>query len=398
MTVPNDSQCGPPEAPTLGLESEGAPTRGEPTEACRLLHRSRPYRFPSFHEHQIAARLEDDLTRLGLTVTNDQTGPDGVGNIIAKLDGEVGQAIALSAHLDTVEPGRGVDPQIAHGVIRSDGSTVLGADCKAGIAAILESLRLVVEQGRPHGAIEVLLTFGEERGHAGAETVDLAGLEAGWAVVLDGLAPPGTIVLRAPAHSSIIGTFTGKAAHAGVQPEAGRSAIVAAAEAIRRMTLGRLDEETTANVGLIKGGSARNAVPSLARFEGEARSLDTAKLERLLESLQAAIEGAAADSQVGVDLLVQRHYDAYELRTDDLPVAVASRAAKRAGLEPTFVSTGGGSDANTLISRGLPSVVIGIGVQSAHEVDECIAIDDLMAVTEHVVHIIDEAAAVTDPA
>ena len=353
---------------------------------------------PSFHEHQIAARLEDDLTRLGLTVTNDQTGPDGVGNIIAKLDGEVGQAVALSAHLDTVEPGRGVDPQIAHGVIRSDGSTVLGADCKAGIAAILESLRLVVEQGRPHGAIEVLLTFGEERGHAGAETVDLAGLEAGWAVVLDGLAPPGTIVLRAPAHSSIIGTFTGKAAHAGVQPEAGRSAIVAAAEAIRRMTLGRLDEETTANVGLIKGGSARNAVPSLARFEGEARSLDTAKLERLLESLQAAIEGAAADSQVGVDLLVQRHYDAYELRTDDLPVVVASRAAKRAGLEPTFVSTGGGSDANTLISRGLPSVVIGIGVQSAHEVDECIAIDDLMAVTEHVVHIIDEAATVTDPA
>ena len=351
---------------------------------------------PSFFEQEIAERLEDDLTGLGLTVTNDRSGPDGVGNLIAKLEGDVGAAFVLSAHLDTVEPGRGVKPRIVKETIRSDGSTVLGADCKVGIAAIVEALRSVQEQERPHGSVEVLLTYGEERSHVGAGTVELSRLDASWAVVLDGLEPPGTIILRAPGHESISATFMGKAAHAGLQPEAGRSAIVAAAEAIKRMTLGRVDHETTANVGLIQGGTARNAVPSWALFEGEARSLSEVKLQQLSDSLKTAIQGAATDCGVGLDLVMKREYDAYELGMEALPVAVVSAAARKTGIDVTYVSTGGGSDANTLISRGLPSVVIGIGVESAHEVDESVSIADLVHVAEHVVHIIDEAAEVPD--
>ena len=345
---------------------------------------------PSFHEAAVAARLEGELRALGLHVENDRSGPDGTGNLIATLTGERGLPIALSAHLDTVEPGRGIRPRITDGVIRSDGTTILGADCKAGIAIIVEALRIIRERGLPHGHLELVLTYGEERGHAGAKTLDLRGRRARLAVVLDAIGPPGTVVAEAPSYESFRAVFRGRAAHAGLEPEKGISAIAAAAEAIRRMPLGRIDTETTANVGLIRGGTARNAVPDVAELEGEARSRDNAKLDRLVEGLRAAMEGAARDLGARLDLAMVREYSGYRLTEEDPGVALAIRAARALGLSSELAAMGGGSDANTFNERGLPSVALGIGMQAPHTLDEHIAVEDLVRSTEYLVELIRE--------
>lgn len=347
---------------------------------------------PSFHEHEVARRLEPELAGLGLRVANDRSGPDGTGNLVAVWPGEGGLPIALSAHLDTVEPGRGISPRIVDGVIRSDGTTILGADCKAGLAMIVEAIRVVQEAGRPHGHIELLLTYGEERGHAGAKTLRLDGLRARLAVVLDGVGPPGTVIAEAPSYDSFKAVFHGTAAHAGLEPEKGRSAIVAAAEAVRRMTLGRIDAETTANVGLIRGGSARNAVPDRAELEGEARSRDNAKLARLSQALREAMESAARDCGARVELTVVREYSAYKLDERHPGVALALGAARTLGLASQLAAMGGGSDANTFNERGLPSVALGIGMAQPHTLEEHIAVEDLVRSTEYLVELIARAA------
>lgn len=347
---------------------------------------------PSFHEHEVARRLEADLRGLGLVVTNDRSGPNGTGNLVGVLAGERGLPIALSAHLDTVEPGRGVKPRIMDGVVRSDGTTVLGADCKAGIAIIVEALRLVRERGLPHGHIELLFSWGEERGHAGAKTLSLEGLRARLAVVLDGIGPPGTVISEAPSYESFKAVFRGKAAHAGLEPEKGCSAVVAAAEAIRRMTLGRIDAETTANVGLVRGGTARNAVPDAAELEGEARSRDNTKLARLVAALRQAMEGAAQDMGARVEIQTVREYSAYRMDESHPGVALAMRAARKLGLASELAAMGGGSDANTFNERGLPSVALGIGMEQPHTLEEHIRIEDLVRSTEYLVELIAEAA------
>jgi tripeptide aminopeptidase len=346
---------------------------------------------PSFDEQELARRLEADLNRLGLAVTNDRSGPNGTGNVVAVWPGRGGLPIALSAHLDTVEPGRGVTPRIVDGVIRSDGRTILGADCKAGLAIIVEALHQVMERGLPHGHIELLLTYGEERGHAGAKTLRLDDLQARLAVVLDGTGPPGTIIAAAPSYDSVKAVFRGRAAHAGLEPEKGRSAIVAAADAVRRMPLGRLDEETTANIGLIRGGTARNVVPDRAELEGEARSRDNAKLARLTATLRAAMEAAAHEGSVQVDVTVVREYSAYRLDERHPGVALALQTARKLGLPSQLAAMGGGSDANTFNERGLASVVLGIGMQQPHTLEEHIAVNDLVRSTEYLVELITQA-------
>jgi tripeptide aminopeptidase len=336
---------------------------------------------PTFKEGAIVRRLTADLEALGLVVENDGTGAGdcdaGVGNLIARLPGGTGLPIALSAHVDTVQPGEGIVPTVINGVVWSEGDTILGADDKAGVAAILEALRVIRDEGLPHPPLEVVLTWGEERAHLGAARLDVSKLDAKVCFIPDAEGEVGTIIGAAPTYVSISATFHGTAAHAGMKPEEGRSAIVAAARAIARTPLGRLDHETTCNVGLISGGTVRNAVPPRARVEAEARSLDDAKVERVVGDLRELWEAAAAESGCTVEIATKREYRAYRLAEDDDGPRLARVAARLAGVPYRSVATGGGSDANTLWEKGLPSVCLSAAMRKPHTRDEHVATADL---------------------
>jgi tripeptide aminopeptidase len=334
----------------------------------------------SYEERVIAERLARDFGALGLAAVNDGTGRAGAGNLLVRVPGERTDVppLMLSAHMDTVEPGRGVAPLVQDGVVRTDGRTVLGADNKAGLAILLEALRVLREQRLRHRTLELVLTWGEERGHAGAVAFDAARLTARMGLTMGDAAPPGHITVAAPAYHSIHARFVGRAAHAGVAPEGGVSAIVAAAHAITRMRLGRIDPETTANVGLIRGGTARNSVPGAVELEGEARSRDSAKAERLVAELRAALETAARDTGSTVELAIRQEYAAYRWDESEPIVQEAMRAVRAAGLEPVLHASGGGSDANTFNEKGIRCVNLAIGMRDMHTVQESIRVEDLV--------------------
>jgi tripeptide aminopeptidase len=334
---------------------------------------------PTYGERPIIERIARELEALGLPVTNDRTGRDGAGNLHARLTGSRGDLppLLLCAHTDTVEPGRGVKPTVRDGVVRTDGRTVLGADNKASVTALLEAVGATIRHNLPHRDVDLLFTWGEERGHAGAAAFDPAPLRARMGVTLDDTADPGHITVAAPAYCSILARFLGKAAHAGDAPELGVSAIVAAAEAVRRLPLGRIDHETTANVGLIRGGSARNTVPGAVELEGEARSLDNAKLERLVARMRDGLEAAARETGTTLDLVIKQEYPAYRWPESADVVGEAMAAVRLAGLVPALRVSGGGSDSNTLNEKGLRCLNLAIGMKEIHTVREHIAVDDL---------------------
>ena len=343
---------------------------------------------PTFQEQAICRRLTADLEALGLPVENDGTGRDGVGNLIVRLDGGAGLPIALSAHFDTVQPGEGILPVIMDGVVRSEGDTILGSDDKAGIAAILEALRLIRDESLPHPPLEILLTWGEERGHLGAAALDVSMLRSKLCFVADAEGDVGTIVAAAPSYESIRAVFQGVGAHAGMEPEKGRSAIVAAARAIARTPLGRLDAETTCNVGLIDGGTVRNAVPVRATVDAEARSLDDARLDRVMSDLREHWEAAAAETGCTVEITIKREYRSYRLGQDDLRMTLAREGASLAGVPFRAISTGGGSDANTFSELGLPSACLSAAMRQPHTRDEHVAVADLARLTDYLLGII----------
>jgi tripeptide aminopeptidase len=338
----------------------------------------------SHEEAAITAALTREFEGLGLPVQNDGTGRDGAGNLLIRLPGNRPEVapLMLSAHMDTVEPGRGIRPRVVDGVVRSDGRTVLAADNKASLAALLEAVRVLREGGLPHRTVELVLTWGEERGHAGAAAFDVSALAARMGVTLDDAAPPGHITVAAPGYCSIHARFTGRAAHAGVAPEGGVSSILAAARAIACLPLGRLDEETTANVGLIRGGTARNAVPEVTELEGEARSRDSAKLAALVARARSAIEEAARETGARVDLAIRQEYAAYRIAPGEPIVQEVSRAIRRAGLEPALAVSGGGSDANTFNEKGIRCVNVATGMRDMHTVHEAIRVADLAKTCE----------------
>lgn len=334
----------------------------------------------SYEEAAIAAVLTREFEALGLPVVNDGTGRDGAGNLLVRLPGTRPGVppLMLSAHMDTVEPGRGVRPRVVDGVVTSDGRTVLAADNKASLAALLEAARVIRQRGLPHRPVELVLTWGEERGHAGAVAFDASVLESRMGVTLDDAAPPGHVTVAAPGYYSVHARFVGRAAHAGAAPERGVSAILAAARAIARLPLGRLDEETTANVGLIRGGTARNAVPEVAELEGEARSRSNAKLAALVARIRAALEAAAGETGARVDLTIRQEYAAYRIPPGEPVVQEVSRALRAVGLEPVLGASGGGSDANTFNEKGLRCVNLAIGMRDMHTVHEAIPVADLV--------------------
>ncbi len=346
----------------------------------------------TFEEAAVATVLEEKLRRLGFEVLNDRTGPS-TGNLIARMPGTTkGTPIVLNAHMDTVEPGRGIRPVVEGKVVRSSGNTVLGGDCKAPIAAILEGLRAVLAAGAPRPDLEILFTWAEERSHLGARALDMSLLKGKLAFSLDASQPIGTLFDSAPGYWSLLATFNGKAAHAGVTPEKGINALVAASRAIARMPLGRIDDETTANIGLITGGTVRNTVPAVVRIEGEARSRDDSKLAAQVETMSAAMREEAAKLGVVLEMQFKEEYKPYRHSPDSLVVVAAGRALSRLGLPVSIVPTGGGSDANDLNAKGLPTVVMGCGMVDTHTLEESFAVADLVMLSRVVTSLIAEAA------
>jgi tripeptide aminopeptidase len=343
-------------------------------------------------ERQLADLLFLKLSAMGLKVREDRAGYEvgsNTGNIIGRLPGSgKGPVLMLCAHMDTVEPGLNVEPVLADGVIRSSGDTILGADDKAGIATILEVLRVVSEQRIEHGGLEVVFTIWEEGGMFGAKNLEYNLLDACFGYVLDGNGPPGTIVTRAPSHEQIGITIRGKAAHAGINPEDGINAIKVASEAIAQMNLGRIDEETTTNIGIISGGMATNIIPDSVTIQGEARSLSTAKRRAQTARICQAIQKAAENYGAKADISTETIYNGFHLDKQSPPVKVALEAALGLGLKPRLEKTGGGSDANIFNSRGIPTAVLGIGMQKVHTTEEYIAVADLVKNARYLLEIV----------
>ncbi|HEX6972663.1 MAG TPA: M20/M25/M40 family metallo-hydrolase [Limnochordia bacterium] len=350
-------------------------------------------------EGAMAERLRRELSELGVAVEEDDAGRQcggEVGNLIGRLPARGDTAdppLLLSAHMDRVAGGIGVRPIVEDGVVKSDGSTILGADDAAGLAAILEALRVLNERKLPHPTIEIAFTIGEEVGLRGAKALDTDRLQAKLGYVLDASGPVGHFVVHTPTQYSWTATFRGRAAHAGVAPEAGISAIAAAALAIAEMPLGRIDAETTANVGAFDGGGPTNVVPARAIVKGECRSRDPQKAEQQLDAMLRALEAGARRVGAEVEVQAEKAYDGFRLPEDAPVVQRAAAAARAAGLDPRPVATGGGSDANVFNRplqgrRPIPTAVLCVGYQRIHSHEEWMPIDALVDLSEFVLSVI----------
>ncbi|MEW6189167.1 MAG: M20/M25/M40 family metallo-hydrolase [Actinomycetota bacterium] len=346
----------------------------------------------TFYEERVAEYIANKLGELDIDVCIDDAGErvgGDTGNVIAHLPGNTSAPTLLfNAHLDTVEPGIGIEPQIKDGIIRSKGDTILGADDKAGVAIILEMLYVLKASGLPHGDIEVVFTIAEEKGLFGSKNLDLSRFKAKFGYILDCEGPPGRIVTRAPFQDSIKALFKGKSAHAGICPERGINAIQAAAIAISRMNLGRIDDETTANIGVIKGGLAANIVPEETSIEGEARSLSLQKLEAQVRHMESCLTEGGKTVGAKLDLEVSRVYDGFTLSSEDEVVKIAMDAARAVGIEPKLIATGGGSDANVFNKAGISTVNLSVGAVNVHSTNEQIAIADLEVVANMTLEIV----------
>lgn len=351
---------------------------------------------PSHREALMAARCAEELRSLGFEVRFDDTAAQtdsDTGNLIAHLPGTAAGHVVLSAHMDTVQPCAGIEPVVVDGVVRSAGDTILSADDKAGVAAIFEGVRSVLETHAPRPDITVLLTTCEEQHLLGSSALADGELPVGApCYVLDADGAPGTIITGAPCHWGFNATFAGRAAHAGVCPEEGVSAISMAAAAVAAMPLGRLDEATTANVGFIEGGGATNVVPDSCSLAGECRSLYAERAEAQKQAMTDALETAAERFGGSVSYKWTKSYDAVLFDEDDEIVQAIARAARAAGLEVRYHRSGGGSDANVLAARGVRPVTLGVGMASFHSADEHIAVADLEGTARLVEALIAEGA------
>lgn len=389
---------------------------------------------PSWHEAPMAAYCAEKLAEMGFSVTFDASAAEtwsDTGNLIAHLPGTVPGRIGFSAHLDTVKPCAGIEAVIEQRhicdditcrmaeVVCSAGETILSADDKAGIAAIFEGLRSVLESGAPRPDITVLLTTCEEQSLLGSSALaddalawpaDLPAASRGTAAegllgdggapsepvplfVLDADGAPGTIIMGAPYHWTLRARIEGRAAHAGVEPEAGVSAIQIAAAAVAAMPLGRIDECTTANVGRIEGGVAVNIVPAACELEGECRSLFEDRVLAQRDAMTTALQQAAAQLGGTAEVAWELDYPAVVHEPDDAIVAHLEAAARAAGLTPRHAISGGGADANVLAAKGADAITLGIGMTNFHSIDEYIEVADLQAMARYVEAIVKGYAA-----
>jgi tripeptide aminopeptidase len=352
---------------------------------------------PSGEERGVADRVLAELRELGLHADEDDSGArigSSAGNLHCRLPATApgGTPVFFCAHLDTVPPEDAIEPVVDDGVVRSGGATILGADNKAAVAVMLAAAGRLQHERLPHAGVELLFTTKEEVGLVGAGAFDHSRLLARVGYVYDQAAPIGDLVLGAPSARIIDARFHGRAAHAGMAPEEGRSAIAAAARAVADMRLGRLDDETTANVGSIRGGTARNVVPEWCVFEAEARSHDERKLADLVQEMLDACGFAAATGDCTVETEVRESFSGYRFRPTDLPVRLAARGLERAGYGVRLGLSGGGADANVFNERGLACVNLANGMTAIHTPDEHIAIADLDGMVEVTLGIVEAAS------
>jgi tripeptide aminopeptidase len=352
---------------------------------------------PTGEEREVADAVLDELRSHGVDVTEDASATPaeaGAGNLIARVPGRTDRWLSFFAHLDTVPHDVPIVVARDGGVFRSQGDTILGADNKAAVTILMELAARHASQPPPVG-LELVFTVAEEDGLRGAKELDVSSLRAPFGFVLDHATPIGEVIVAAPTYKRLIAEFTGQEAHAGINPEDGNSAIAAAAAAVAQMRLGRLDEETTANVGIIEGGTASNVVAGHCRILGEARSVDGAKASATIGEMVDACTWAAGEQGCDVDARVIEMFRGYRLDPKSEAVRVAEEALRGTDHEPRLVATGGGSDANALVARDYEAVLLANGTEANHTPGELVtegAIMDMLRVCEAA---IEEAARMT---
>lgn len=349
---------------------------------------------PSGRERPVAEFLVERLTGLDMTVDFDEahraTNGD-CGNLFAWKEGSVeAEPVFFSAHMDTVLPTAGLRARVENGTVRTDGTTILGADDRAAIAAYLEALTVVRDTGTACGPVQLILTVSEQPGLLGARNLDYSKVRAVRGYVYDSSGDVGQLIVKGPFSSRVRFRIHGKKAHLGLAPDEGVSAIVVAGEAVSRMRLGRVDEETVASVGLIQGGELPSIIPDEVEMVGEARSFSADKLAVQLDEMGAEVRAAAERHGARADVLIEKKYDGWELPSASEHVQAAVRAARKIGAEPYFTETLGGADTNIFMEHGLTCMTLGLGFQNIHSFDEYIAVDNLVATAQHVTALLGE--------
>jgi tripeptide aminopeptidase len=353
----------------------------------------------SKEEGVIANEIKKKLESMGAEIFVDNAGDKiggNSGNLIAKFKGNTqAPPLLLNAHMDTVEPGRGVTAVLKNGTFTSDGTTILGADDKSAIAILLETLTILKENDLPYGPLELVLTVCEEIGLQGAKHLDLSAVTAKYGFALDATDTEG-IVTRAPSANHLEFTVHGKDAHAGAAPEKGINAISLASMAIAKLELGRIDRETTCNIGIIEGGIATNIVPNLVKVKGEVRSHDDEKLDnitnKIVFSFTEAIENYKKlnpnDELPRVEINIKKDFPRTHIPDDHPVIKLATRAAENLGRKMKTKTTGGGADANIFFEKGIFTGVLGTGMRDMHTVRESVKLDDMVRTTELLLEII----------
>lgn len=343
---------------------------------------------------ELACRM---LQEIGFECSYDDAGDKvggNIGNLIAFKRGNIENApgIFFSAHFDTVEPTPGLEPIIDGDIIKSDGTTLVGADDKCGVAAIIEAMQILHEQNIEHGDIQLLLTICEEIGLEGAKNMPPEKVKTDYGFVLDSGPPVGSAVYSAPYHDIFEVWIHGRTSHAGALPEEGISAILVASKAIARMKLGRIDPETTANIGIINGGTATNIIPGEVYLKCEARSRNAQKLDKQRDNMIDILREEAQNAGATIDIKCSHAYPGYELKMDNPVLKIAEKAADNIGLEFLLRVTGGGSDGNIFNSFGVPTTVLGCGMVNIHRHDEYVRISDMVKSAQYVISIIQTAS------
>ena len=352
-------------------------------------------------ERQVAERIKQYCEEMGAEVEIDDAGEKvggNSGNVIARFKGTItgAEPIMMSAHMDTVVPGEGVKPIVEGDIIRTDKTTVLGGDDKSGCAVILETIRCLKEQNIPHTDIEAVFSICEEVGLLGAKHLDVSRIRARYGIVFDS-DDPGFLFTKGPSANHLEFKIYGLESHAGVAPEFGISAIEIAAEAIHNMKLGRIDHETTANIGVIRGGAATNIITNLVELKGEARSLSEEKLKAQCDHMVSCLEEAASKREVTVEgvttkarveSIVEPQYYAMDVSDDSRVVQLVKQAASRMGLDVQTMASGGGCDANIFNRKGIECANLGTGMRAIHTVNEWLNVKDMYASAEMTLEIL----------
>jgi len=349
---------------------------------------------PSKNEKEISELAGQKLKDLGLSINIDNCGAkfgSNSGNLIGfyrTKNPSGGKPIFLSAHLDTVSLNGDVIPVIKDGrIFNKNKECILGGDDKVAVAAIIEALTVIKENNLSTGDIYIVFTISEEIGLLGSKCLDMNLVKADYGFTLDGDGDIGAIIGRGPYQNSINADFRGKTAHAGVEPEKGINAIKASSIAVCSMKLGRIDRESTSNIGKIGGGTARNIVAGDAKLEMEARSLNLSKLEKITESMVNCLKKGASKTGAGLNYEVVREYDGFKVNKEEVPVIVAEHSIKKLGIKPKIVSSGGGSDVNIFNSKGKKSVNLSSGMEKIHTSDEFVKVEQLVKLANLIIEI-----------